>query len=94
MARARVKLNHAGMRGILNSAEARADLTRRAQRVLAAARGSAPVVTGRYRDSLQIIQSTTDRAVVRVAATAPHAHLVERRHGVLARAMDAAAGGA
>lgn len=86
---ARIKLNHAAMAALLKSDGVRADLTVRAQRVLAAAQSSAPVVTGNYRDGLAIIQDTTDRAVVRVAGTAPHSHLVEANHGTLARALDA-----
>lgn len=89
MARTRVKLNSRGIQQLLKSGGVRADLTARAQRVLAAAEASAPVVSGAYRDGLAIVQDTTDRAVVRVAGTAPHSHLVEANTGNLARALDA-----
>jgi len=87
---ARVKLNHGGMAALLKSDEVRAMLTGKAEAVLASAQASAPVVTGNYRASLEIAQDTTDRAVVRVVARAPHSHLVEANHGTLARALDAA----
>lgn len=89
---AKVELNHAGVAALLRDPGVRAELTRRAERVAAAARSSAPVVTGTYRDSIKVLEATTDRAAVRVGATAPHAHLVESRTGNLARALDAAAG--
>lgn len=85
----RVKLNSGGMSDLLKSDEVRDALTARAERVLSAAQASAPVKTGNYRDGLRIIQDTTDRAVVRVAGTAPHSHLVEAQSGTLARALDA-----
>lgn len=86
----RVKLNSKGVVALLKSDEVRDMLTKRAERVLAAAQASAPVVSGNYRSGLKIIQDTTDRAAVRVAGTAPHSHLVEANHGTLARALDAA----
>lgn len=92
MARTKVKLNHAGMRDLLRDPGVRAELTRRAELVLQEATANAPVDTGAYRDGLQIIQDTTDRAVVRIAGTAPHSHLVEAKTGNLARALDAAGG--
>lgn len=90
MASIHYKQNAAGIKELLNSGETRALLTDKAQNVLAAAKADAPVVTGNYRDGLEIVQDTTDRAVVRVAGTAPHSHLVEANHGVLARSLDAA----
>lgn len=92
MAAAKVKLNGRTMAQLLKSDDVRDALTARAQRVLSSAQSDAPVKTGTYKAGLEIIQDTTDRAVVRVAGTAPHSHLVEARHGVLARALDAAGG--
>lgn len=89
MASTRVKLNSAGIQALLESSSVRADLTDRAERVLSAAKSSAPVASGAYRDSLHIVQDTTDRAVVRVASDAPHAFVVEANTGTLARALDA-----
>lgn len=89
---ARVRFNGKGVRAILNSAEVRVMLTGKADAVLAAARAAAPVKTGRYRDSLGIVQDSTDRAAVRVTSTAEHAMVVEANTGNLARALDAAGG--
>lgn len=86
----RVKMNSAGVREVLNSSGTRAMLTGKAGPVLSAARSGAPVDTGEYRDSLAIVQDTTDRAVVRVVSTAPHGMIVEANTGNLARALDAA----
>lgn len=92
MARTKVQLNHAGMAGLLKDDGVRADLTRRMERVLAAAQASAPVATGEYRDSLHIEQDTTDRAAVRVVSDTDHTLVVEATTGSLARALDAAGG--
>lgn len=92
MAKVRVEPNGAGMRALLRDPGVRAELTRRAERVLAAAKESAPVDTGEYRDSLHVIEDTTDRAAVRVGSDAPHGLLVEAKTGNLARALDAAGG--
>ena len=89
MASTRIKLNSAGIAALLKSADVRADLTARGERVLSSAQSSAPVASGAYRASLRVIQDTTDRAVVRVAANVPHAYVVEANHGTLARALDA-----
>ena len=92
MARAKVVLDHAGMKALLNDLGVRAELTRRMGPVLAAARASAPVDTGAYKASIELVQATTDRAVVRVVATDWKAALVESRTGNLARSLDAAGG--
>ena len=85
-----IKLDHGGMKALLNSSEVRADLTERAERVAAAARASAPVESGAYRDSITVVQDSTDRAAVRVTSTAPHGFTVEAATGNLSRALDAA----
>lgn len=92
MASPRVKLDSRGVREILTSAGVRADLRSRGERVASAARASAPVKTGNYRDRIDVWDATTDRAVVRVGSRAPHAHLVEARTGTMARALNAAGG--
>ena len=89
MARANVKLNSSGVKDLLNSSKVRADLTARAERVLSAAQSSAPVVSGAYQDSLEVVQDTTDRAVVRVVANIDYGYVVEANTGNLARALDA-----
>ena len=92
MARAKVVLDHAGMKALLNDLGVRAELTRRMGPVLAAARASAPVDTGAYKASIDLVQATTDRAVVRVVATDWKAPLVEANTGNLAWSLDAAGG--
>ncbi len=87
MSRVDIKLNRAGMREVLTSEGVRAVLRREAEEVAARARASAPVGTGEYRDSIGVVSDTTDRAVERVTATAPHALVVESRTGNLARAL-------
>lgn len=68
-------------------------LDERIQRVLNDAQGRAPVLTGAYRDSLQVetVHNPT-RMVKRVSSNVDYAMIVEARKGVLARALDAAGG--
>ena len=84
------KLNSAGMRELLNSGEIGAAMLARANRVAQAARSSAPVDTGAYRNSITSQVARTDRAVGRVTASAPHAMLVEANTRNLGRSVDAA----
>ena len=92
MPKTKVVLDRAGMRALLLDDGVRAELRRRAERVAAQARATAPVETGAYRDGITVFDATTDRAVVRVGSTARHAPLVEAKTGNLARALDAAGG--
>jgi len=92
MARAKVALNSAGMKALLNDPGVRAELTRRMGPVLAAAQAGAPVDTGEYKASIKIEQATTSRAVVRVVATDWKSHIIEANTGNLARALDSAGG--
>lgn len=89
MARTKVTMKSRGVVEILNSDGARDLVTERAERVLSAARSSAPVESGAYRDGLHIEQATTDRAVARVTGGTDHDWIVEANTGNLARAMDA-----
>lgn len=91
MASTRVKLTN-GMAQLLRDDGVRAMLHRHAEPVLSAAIAGAPVQTGAYRDSLRIMDGTTDRAVVRVGAGVAYAAVVEASTGNLARALDAAGG--
>ena len=86
----RFVLKSGGFKEMLNSGEARALVTSEAQAVLAAAQAGAPVDSGEYRASIHLEQDTTDRAVTRVVASAPHALVVEAMTGNMARALDAA----
>lgn len=92
MARAKVKLNRAGIRDLLNDPGVRADLTRRAERVLAAAQADPHDETFAYERGLHIEQATTDRASVRVVSGDPKGHFLEARFGILTRSLDAAGG--
>ncbi|WP_163168105.1 HK97 gp10 family phage protein [Arthrobacter sp. Alg241-R88] len=89
---ARLKLNSPGMADLLKSAGVRAELTARAQRVLAAAKADPHDDTGDYEAGLHIEQDTTDRAVVRVVSGDRKGHLMEANYGVLSRALDSAGG--
>lgn len=80
-------LKSSGMGELLKSAGVRSLLAVEAEAALARAQGSAPVDTGAYRSSLHIEEVTTDRAVARVVANAPHAMIVEANTGNLARSL-------
>lgn len=86
----RVKLNSPGVAALLKSEEVRAMLTEKARPVLAAAIADPHDDTGDYENSLQIQQTTTDRAVVRVIATDRKSHILEAKYGILSRALDSA----
>lgn len=87
MARTRWALISSEIETLLKSAPVRAVLVGPADRVEAAAKASAPVASGAYRDSIHRESATTDRAVELVVADAPHARIVESRTGNLARAL-------
>ena len=86
----RTRLNSRGMQQLLNSGEVEAFLRGRIESALSAARSSAPVATGAYRDSLRVEIAHTDRVVARVVSDVDHAMIVEADTGNLARALDAA----
>lgn len=86
----KVKLNHRGMSDLLKSPQVRAELTRHALPVLAAAKADPHDDTGAYEASLHIEQDTTDRAVVRVVASDWKSHILEAKYGILSRALDQA----
>jgi hypothetical protein len=89
MARTEVRINHAGMAALLKSDPVRALLHEKAEAIADRARSSAPVDKGEYQDSIRVVSDTTDRAVERIVATAPHALIVEAKTGNLARALGA-----
>lgn len=82
-----LKLNSRGMQEMLTSQGVRRVLRQEAQEVAARARSTAPVDSGEYRDSITVVDATTDRAVARVVAADPKGHIVEARTGNLARAL-------
>lgn len=81
-----------GMNELLTDDGVRDYLRELGGRVLDRARDTAPVATGAYRDSLQMTDGTTDRAVVNIGSPLPYATRVEASTGHLARALDAAGG--
>lgn len=72
--------------GVIAAARAAAD------RVASAARASAPVDTGAYRNSIHVEMKFQQRAVAVVVADSDHAMIVESRTGNLARALRSAGG--
>lgn len=86
----RLKLKSSGMAELLKSGEVRAMLEGPAEAVASAARSNAPRLTGELADSIEVVDDTTDRAVKRVVATAPHGLVVESQTGFLSRSLDAA----
>lgn len=89
MGATKVRLNHAWFREFLLSAAAKEVVEPPAERVLAAAQGSAPVVSGEYRDTLHLEEAHTDRVVMRVATGVPYGMQVEATHNTLRNALDA-----
>lgn len=90
---AKITLNHGTVQSYLDGENGvRELLLSRAQRVLAAAQSTAPVETGNFRDGLGIREDHTDRLAIRIGSSSPHAHLVEAKHGTMARALDSAGG--
>jgi len=90
---AKVTLNHSELTRILKSDKVAAELHRRAERVATAARASAPVATGKYAASIEVVdEKHPTRVVSRVYARVPYAMVVEASTGNLARSLDAAGG--
>lgn len=86
----RVRLKSSGMAALLKSDGVRADLTARAERVLAAAQADPHDETFAYEKGLHIVQATTDRVAVRVVSGDFKGYILEANYGILARALDAA----
>lgn len=87
----RVRLNSAGMRALLKAPGVQTDLLARGQRVAAAARASAPVESGAYRDGIDVeVDEHPSRVAVHVGTSVDYGMKVEANHGTLARALDAA----
>lgn len=85
-----IKLNSREIQTYLDGGHGvREQLRERAEQVASAARDGAPVLSGTYRDSIEITEDRTDRLVVRVVADVPYAGAVEAATGNLARALDA-----
>lgn len=87
MARPKIDLNSREMGKLLQAEQMRPALREIAEGWAARARATAPVDTGAYRDSIEVVDDTTDRAVARVVAQDRKAPIVEYRTGNLKRAM-------
>lgn len=94
MTRVSIKFHEAALQQLLRESSVRADMNRRAGRVRDAARAAAPVETGEYKDKLHVERSTGAKGVevLTITAGTDHDIFVEARHGILAKAIDAAAG--
>lgn len=83
-----VQMNDGFFRSILRSDAVEALTRAAAQRVLIEAKAKAPVKTGAYRDSLQIVKvHHANRDTYEVGSDRDYALLVEGRHGTLGRAV-------
>lgn len=93
MAKAKVKLNSAGVVDIFNQ-WADNDGARRAERVAAQAQSIAPVRSGAYRDSITVTREThgKGRPVFHVGPSVAYGWEIEARMGIMARALDSAGG--
>lgn len=77
---------------LARSAAVHALVTDAADTVRDIARNDAPVLTGRYRDSIHVeVQQARDGVVATVVADVRYAMFVESREGTLARALGKAA---
>lgn len=89
----RVVLDEAAFgRVVMNGSGVRAALRAEAEKIAGRARGSAPVDSGEYRDSITVESDEWHRgnvqmALERVVTTAPHGLIVEARTGNLKRAI-------
>ena len=67
------------------------NMQERAERVAATARANAPVQSGEYQESIEVIvEMHPERAAAHVSSSAPHAMLVEANTGNLLRALGSA----
>ena len=94
MAKLQVELISDGMAELLREDGVRAFVAAQADQALDRALASAPVRTGAYKAGIRRESVTTDRAVERVVATAPHSMAVEAMTGTLARALGDGSAGA
>jgi len=92
MPRAKVKLNSAGMKALLNDPGVGAECMRLLSPALPAAQAGAPVVSGAYRDSFKLVASHTDRFGARLISTSPYAMEVEAKTGNMVRAFGQVGG--
>lgn len=88
MARARIKLNSAGIQSYLDGGGGvEAMLDTEAEKRADRARATAPVSSGDYKNSIHVETDHTDRMVKRVVADVPYAMVVEANTGNMARSL-------
>lgn len=94
MPRSRIEIVLAGVRELKRDPGVAAFVAERAARVLAAAKASAPVESGAYRDSLHVVMDVhpVSGAVAHIGSDLDYAAGVEAGTGNLSRALDAAGG--
>jgi hypothetical protein len=85
-----IKFNEAFFQELGQSAGVTGLVMKAAEQVAAAARASAPVDSGDYRDSIHTALKHQDRSVALVIADDPKTMLIESKTGNLARALKAA----
>lgn len=89
-----MRFNDSYIPGLGKSPAVVAIVRAKAEQIAAAARASAPVDTGEYRDSIHVeMESTPYRVVGKVVASSGHAMAVEARTGNLQRALRSAGNG-
>lgn len=82
------KANRGGIRKLLVSPQVGDALLDKARPVAGRAKGSAPVETGGYQDSIEVrLERSSDRLVARVIATVDYANVVESRTRNLGKAL-------
>lgn len=85
-----MKFNDSFFDDLLGSPQVEALVVSSAKKVAAAARSSAPVDSGEYRDSIKVTTKRQKRVVALVVADDPKAMIIEARTGNLARSLKAA----
>ena len=93
MARPKIILDHRGMNALLHDPGVQKELERRGEKVAAQARATAPVDTGKYRDSIEVFtHQHPTRVAVHIGANDFKAPFIEAHTGNLSRALDAGGG--
>lgn len=88
--KAKVVINHAGARAVLNDPAVKAELLRRAQLIREAAIASDPRLTGEDIDANAVDGSTRARAGV--VTVTPKARNINAKHNTLLKSLDAGRG--
>jgi hypothetical protein len=92
MARMKIKINRRGMHNILNSPEVAREVHHVAEDIKDLAYEFAPEVTGAYKNSLEVLDDHSDRAISLVNVGVDYGLEVEAKHAPLGRAANARTG--